>query len=323
MKTILVVGGAGYIGSHMVKLLTSKDYKVVVLDKADKQWDLGAEWIQGDFKDRSMLTTLFNSFQFDAVMHFGAYIEVGESVQDPEKYYYNNVVNTLNLLHVMMHHDVKNLIFSSTAAAFGNPQYTPIDEKHPIQPINPYGRSKVMVEAILEDYDKAYGLKSIALRYFNAAGADPEGELGECHDPESHLIPIILQVASGIREKIFVYGNDYDTADGTCVRDYIHVSDLCQAHLLALEKLLNDQQSARYNLGNGNGFSVQQVIDTARKVTGKNIPQENADKRAGDPAVLIADSKLAKQELKWQPQHTELESIIADAWQWEQKLRQA
>lgn len=321
MKTILLVGGAGYIGSHMVKLLTQKGYKVVVLDKADKQLGLNAEWIQGNFKDRSMLTTLFNSFAFDAVIHFGAYIEVGESVKEPEKYYYNNVVNTLNLLHVMIAHNVKSLIFSSTAALFGNPQYTPIDEKHPIQPINPYGRSKAMIEAILEDYDKAYGLKSTALRYFNAAGADPEGELGECHDPESHLIPIILQVASGKREKIFVYGNQYDTPDGTCVRDYIHVNDLCQAHLLALEKLLQDKQSARYNLGNGNGFSVQQVIDSARKVTGKNIEQENTNVRAGDPATLIADSTLAKKELNWQPQYSELEKIIAHAWQWEQKLK--
>ena len=320
MKKILVVGGAGYIGSHAVKLLLEHSYQVVVLDAAHKTLPLNAEWIQGNLDDRNLLTNLFNTYQFDAVMHFGAFIEVGESVINPEKYYQNNLVNTLNLLHVMLTHNVHHFIFSSTAASFGNPLYTPIDEKHPIQPINPYGKSKVMVESILEDYDRAYGLKSIALRYFNAAGADPAGQLGECHEPESHLIPIILQVASGKREKIFVYGNDYDTQDGTCIRDYIHVSDLCQAHLLALEKLLKDGKSARYNLGNGNGFSVQEVIDTARKVTGKSIPQENAARRAGDPAVLIADSQLAVRELGWQPQFNSLEKIIGDAWKWEIKI---
>lgn len=320
MKKILVVGGAGYIGSHAVKLLLEHNYQVVVLDSAKKTLPLAAEWIQGNINDKSFLITLFNSYQFDAVMHFGAYIEVGESVINPEKYYQNNLVNTLNLLHVMLTHHVHKFIFSSTAASFGNPSYTPIDEKHPIQPINPYGKSKVMIESILEDYDRAYGLKSIALRYFNAAGADPDGLLGECHEPETHLIPIVLQVANGQREKILVYGNDYDTPDGTCVRDYIHVTDLCQAHLLALEKLLRDGKSARYNLGNGNGFSVQEVIDTARKVTGKTIPQENAGRRAGDPAVLIADSQLALKELTWKPQFNTLEKIISDAWNWELKL---
>ncbi len=321
MKKILVVGGAGYIGSHAVKLLLEHNYQVVVLDSAKKTFPfLNAEWIQGNFGDKNLLTTLFNRYQFDAVMHFGAYIEVGESVINPEKYYQNNLVNTLNLLQVMLQYNILKFIFSSTAASFGNPKYTPIDEKHPIQPINPYGKSKVMVESILEDYDRAYGLKSIALRYFNAAAADPDGLLGECHEPESHLIPIILQVANGKREKIFVYGNDYDTKDGTCIRDYIHVTDLCQAHLLALEKLFKDGQSAQYNLGNGNGFSVQEVIDTARKITGKLIPQENASRRAGDPAVLIADSQLAIRELRWQPQFNSLEKIIGDAWDWELKL---
>lgn len=319
MKKILVVGGAGYIGSHMVKLLLAKQYSVVVLDMAEKQLPLNAEWIQGNLNDKAFLIKLFNSYAFDAVMHFGAYIEVGESVKNPEKYYDNNVTNTLNLLHVMLTHDIKKCIFSSTAALFGNPQYTPIDEKHPIQPINPYGKSKAMVESILEDYDKAYGLKSIALRYFNAAGADPDGALGECHEPESHLIPLILQTANGKREKIYVFGNDYKTADGTCVRDYIHVSDLCQAHLLSLEKLLNGAESARYNLGNGNGFSVQAVIDSARKVTGKTIIQENAERRAGDPAVLIADSQKAITELGWKPEFNTLEKIITDAWNWEKK----
>ena len=319
MKKILVVGGAGYIGSHMVKLLLTQGYEVIVLDMANKKLPLAGEWIVGNINDKELLLKLFNSYQFDAVMHFGAYIEVGESVKNPEKYYDNNVTNTLNLLHAMMTHNVKKLIFSSTAALFGNPEYTPIDEKHPIQPINPYGKSKAMVESILEDYDKAYQLKSIALRYFNAAGADPEGLLGECHEPESHLIPLILQAANGKRDKIYVFGNDYDTPDGTCVRDYIHVTDLCQAHLLSLEKLLAGGESARYNLGNGNGFSVQAVIDTARKVTEKNIVQENAERRAGDPATLIADSKAATAELNWKPQFNSLEKIITDAWHWEKK----
>lgn len=319
MKKILVVGGAGYIGSHAVKLLLEHNYQVVVLDFAKKTLPLKATWLQGNISDRDFLSNLFNSHQFDAVMHFGAYIEVGESVINPEKYYQNNLVNTLNLLHVMLTHNVHKFIFSSTAASFGNPAYTPIDEKHPIQPINPYGKSKVMVESILEDYDRAYGLKSIALRYFNAAGANPDGLLGECHEPESHLIPLVLQVAAGKREKIFVYGNDYDTKDGTCIRDYIHVTDLCQAHLLALEKLFNDNQSGRYNLGNGSGFSVQEVIDTARKITNRTIPQENAPRRAGDPAVLIADSQLAIRELGWKPEFNSLEKIISDAWNWECK----
>jgi len=251
---------------------------------------------------------------FDVVMHFASSIMVGESVEKPSMYYRNNVTNTQNLLDAMIKHGVKQFIFSSTAAIFGEPEYTPIDEKHPKAPINPYGRSKWMVEQILEDYDRAYGLKSICLRYFNAAGADPEGELGERHDPETHLIPLVLQAASGQRDAITVFGRDYDTEDGTCMRDYIHVADLCQAHWLAIESLQNHGESQRFNLGNGNGFSVQQVIDVCREVTGKDITVIEGERREGDPAVLVADSSRARSELGWQPQFADLDSIVAHAW---------
>jgi UDP-glucose 4-epimerase len=227
------------------------------------------------------------------------------------------VLNTVILLDAMIQHGIGNFIFSSTAAIFGEPEYTPIDEKHSMNPINPYGRTKLMVEHILQDYDSAYGLKSTCLRYFNAAGADPDGELGERHNPETHLIPLILQAASGRREDIKVFGNDYPTDDGTCVRDYIHINDLCEAHSLALKRMQQTGSSARYNLGNGKGFSVQQVIDTTRKVTGRDFKVTRAQRRPGDPAVLVADSELAQQELGWQPEHTELESIISTAWNWE------
>jgi UDP-glucose 4-epimerase len=238
-------------------------------------------------------------------------------VQHPDKYYRNNVTHTLSLLDAMRAHGVNNFIFSSTAATFGEPQYTPIDELHPQQPINPYGRTKLMVEQALADYDKAYGFKSVSLRYFNAAGADPEGQLGERHDPETHLIPLVLQAASGRRPSISVFGRDYDTPDGTCIRDYIHIQDLCSAHWLALQSLLGGADSQSYNLGNGNGFSVQEVIDTAEQVTGRKIPVVNGPRRDGDPARLVADSRLAREKLGWQPQYADLATIIEHAWKWE------
>lgn len=275
------------------------------------------EFVEGDLGDRATLDKLFSDSRYDAVMHFAAYIEVGESVLAPAKYYKNNFTNTQILLDAMIAHDIRYFIFSSTAAIFGEPNYTPIDEKHPQDPINPYGRSKLMVEQLLRDYDLAYGLKSTCLRYFNAAGADPEGELGERHDPETHLLPLILQAASGRRENIKVFGRNYDTIDGTCVRDYIHINDLCDAHLLALENLQRTDTSAAYNLGNGNGFSVQQVIDATRQVTDSDFKVVDADRRAGDPAVLIADSNLARQQLNWSPRHDDLNSIIQSAWNWE------
>lgn len=324
MKTVLVAGGAGYIGSHMVKMLLRAGHRVVVLDNLENGYRdavVGGDFVFGDLADRRLLDYLHSAYQFDGVMHFASYIQVGESMREPGMYYQNNIANTLNLLDAMVKHGVKTFIFSSTAAIFGEPQYTPLDEAHPKQPINPYGQSKWMIEQILQDYDRAHAMKSICLRYFNAAGADPEGELGERHDPETHLIPLILQAASGRREAITVFGEDYETPDGTCIRDYIHVDDLCQAHLLALEKLWAGANSNAYNLGNGNGFSVREVIDTARHVTGCEIPMKIGERRPGDPARLVADSVRAKTELGWQPRYADLETIVRHAWSWESQQR--
>jgi UDP-glucose 4-epimerase len=320
---LLVVGGAGYIGSHMVKHLLRRGCDVVTFDNLStghRDAVLGGEFVLGDLADRAALDALFSQYQFDAVFHFASFIQVGESVKEPAKYYANNVVNTLKLLDAMVAHGVGRFVFSSTAAVYGEPAYTPIDEAHPKQPINPYGKTKWMVEQILEDYDRAYGLRSIALRYFNAAGADPEGQLGERHDPETHLIPLVLQAASGRRPHISVFGRDYDTPDGTCIRDYIHVTDLADAHWLALDRLMQGAGSAAYNLGNGNGFSVQQVIDTAASVTGRPIPVVDAPRREGDPARLVAESAAARKGLGWQPARDDLATIIADAWRWECKV---
>jgi len=324
MKTILVVGGAGYIGSHMLKMLLAANYHVVTFDNLSGGYRdavLGGDFVLGDTRDPASLDHLFADYSFDGVMHFASFIQVGESVQNPGKYYQNNLAATLNLLDAMVAHDVKVCIFSSSAAIFGEPQYVPLDEAHPKQPINPYGSTKWMVEQILADYDHAYGLKSVCLRYFNAAGADPEGQLSERHVPETHLIPLVLQAASGRRESITVYGQDYDTPDGTCIRDYVHINDLCQAHLLALEQLLAGADSAAYNLGNGTGFSIKQVIDIAKEVTGEPIPVIMGERRGGDAARLVADSKLAQKRLGWQPQYGDLATLIAHAWQWEKKMK--
>ncbi len=280
---------------------------------------LFGDFVHGDLADKVLLANLLQAGRFDAVMHFASFIQVGESVQKPAMYYANNVINTLYLLDAMRTAGVQRFIFSSTAATFGEPQYTPINERHPQAPINPYGRSKLMIEQVLEDYDRAYGLKSVCLRYFNAAGADPEGKLGERHDPETHLIPLVLQAASGRRADIAVFGRDYDTPDGTCIRDYIHINDLCEAHWLALQSLMQGAGSQRYNLGNGAGFSVQEVIDAARRVTGRPIAVRDAPRREGDPARLVADATLARQQLAWAPQFSDLETIVAHAWAWEQK----
>lgn len=304
----------------MVKMLHRAGHQVAILDNLSTGYADAVRYgalVAGDMADVPLLNRLFTEHRFDAVMHFAAASIVGESTVDPAKYYRNNVANTLTLLDAMVKHGVLRFIFSSTAATFGTPKQVLIDEAHAQQPINPYGRSKLMVENILSDYDAAYNLKSITLRYFNAAGADPECELGERHDPETHLIPLVLQVASGRRDSINVFGTDYDTPDGTCLRDYIHVTDLCTAHLLALNRLTENGQSAAYNLGNGEGYSVQEVIDTAVAVTGKKIPVIKAARRAGDPDRLVADAKRAETELGWAPQYPDLKTIIRHAWEWE------
>ncbi len=317
---ILVVGGAGYIGSHMVKLLGERGCAVTTLDdlsSGHRDAVLTGDFVQGDMADAELLRSLFARRKYDAVMHFASFIEVGESVREPAKYYRNNVANTLALLAAMREAGVDRFIFSSTAAIFGTPQYVPIDERHPRAPINPYGRTKSMVEDILADYERAYGLRSVCLRYFNAAGADPEGQLGERHDPESHLIPLALQAASGRRAGLSVYGTDYDTPDGTCIRDYVHVSDLCEAHWLALESLRDGASSQAYNLGNGNGFSVLEVIETAKKVTGVDFAVKHEARRAGDPPRLVADSSAIKTKLGWSPRYADLDTIVAHAWAFE------
>ena len=318
---ILVVGGAGYIGSHMVKLLAQQGARVTTLDDLSgghRDAVLSGDFIRGNCGDPQLLQDLLTRTRFDAVMHFASFIQVGESVQKPEKYYQNNVTHTLTLLQAMLTHGIDRFIFSSTAATFGEPHYTPIDEAHPQAPINPYGRSKLFIEQVLSDMDRAHGLRSVCLRYFNAAGADPDGQLGERHDPETHLIPLVLQAASGRRPHIGVFGRDYDTPDGTCIRDYIHITDLCAAHALALRHLLAGGDSQNFNLGNGQGFSVQQVIDTARRVTGRDIPVVDGPRRPGDPARLVADARRARQVLGWQPAYPDIDTIIAHAWQWEQ-----
>jgi UDP-glucose 4-epimerase len=320
VKKILVVGGAGYIGSHMVKALLDAGHQVVTLDNLSTGFRdavLGGEFVEGDIADSALLDELLPSHGFDAVMHFAAHIQVGESVENPGKYYTNNVANTLNLLNAMVRHRVNHFIFSSTAAIFGEPQHLPVDEAHPKAPINPYGTSKWMVEQILADFDRAYGLRSVCLRYFNAAGAEPDGLLGWRYEGVTNLIPVVLKVAAGRRPNVTVFGRDYDTPDGTGVRDYIHVMDLCAAHLLALQRLWAGGGSDVFNLGNGHGFSVQQVIDAARKASGRDIAVEEGARRPGDPATLVADSTRAREILGWRPRYADLDTIVAHAWKWE------
>lgn len=322
-KRILVIGGCGYIGSHMVKCLLDAGFRVTVLDDLSAGYEdslLGGELVVGDCGDRALLDRLFAEHAFAGVIHFASLIQVGESVQKPAMYYRNNVAKTLVLLEAMVDHGVGPLIFSSTAAVFGEPEYTPIDEQHPRLPINPYGMSKHMVELMLADIERAHGLRAVALRYFNAAGADPEGRIGERHQPETHLIPLALQAVLGKRPPLKVFGRDYATPDGTCVRDYIHVDDLADAHLLALEYLWRGEPGTAFNLGNGAGFSVQQVLDTAAVVTGKSVPCEDAPRRDGDPAILVADATRARELLGWQPRHGDLRTIVEHAWQWEQAV---
>jgi len=317
--TVLVTGGAGYIGSHTVLYLREKGEDVVVLDSLQKGHEaavLNSHFYQGHLSDEDLLNNIFAKHDIDSVIHFAADSLVGESVDDPLKYYENNVIGTFHLIRSMVEHDVKKIVFSSTAATYGEPQSVPIEESDPTLPTNPYGETKLAIEKMLKWADQAYGLKSVCLRYFNAAGADPKGRIGEEHDPETHLIPIVLQAALGQRPFVSIFGDDYPTEDGTCIRDYIHVIDLAQAHHLALEQLQNNGDSAIYNLGNGTGFSVQQVIDTCRKVTGSAILTESAARRPGDPAVLIASSERAREELGWQPEFPDLEDMVSHAWNW-------
>ncbi|QIR38800.1 UDP-glucose 4-epimerase GalE [Tolypothrix sp. PCC 7910] len=323
--TILVTGGAGYIGSHTVLALKRAGYEVVILDNLVYghrdlvEQVLQVELVAGDTADRPLLDKLFQTHNITAVMHFSAYAYVGESVTDPAKYYRNNVLGTLVLLEAMLAASVKKFVFSSTCATYGVPEVVPIPENHPQNPINPYGATKLMVERILSDFDVAYGLKSVRFRYFNAAGADPTGLLGEDHNPETHLIPLVLLTALGKRESISIFGTDYPTPDGTCIRDYIHVSDLADAHVLGLEYLLKGSDSEVFNLGNGLGFSVKEVISAAENVTGLTIPVQECDRRPGDPPSLIGSSEKARKILGWQPQYPGIKDIVLHAWQWHQK----
>ncbi len=316
---VLVTGGAGYIGSHTVAELLEKKEDVIVVDnleKGHKEAVLGGKLITGDLRDKEFLKKLFSENDIESVIHFAAYIEVGESVSNPLKYYNNNVIATLNLLTAMSEAGVKRIVFSSTAATYGEPENVPILETDRTLPTNPYGETKLSVEKALKWSDPALGIKHVALRYFNACGAHKSGLIGEAHHPESHLIPLVIQAATGKRDDIKVFGNDYNTPDGTCIRDYVHVTDLAQAHLLALDKLRKDNTSGTYNLGNGKGFSVKEVIDIVRKVTGRPIKEVNSPRRPGDPAVLVASSEKIKKELGWTPCYEDLTAIVETAWNW-------
>ncbi len=324
-EAVLVTGGAGYIGSHTALSLQEQGYDVIVFDNlvyghrdlVEKA--LGIELVVGELNDYALLCDIFQSRKISAVIHFAAYAYVGESYEDPGKYYRNNVVGTLTLLEAMRDSGVDKIVFSSTCATYGIPEKMPIAESQIQRPINPYGATKLAVERMLKDFGPAHGLKSVAFRYFNAAGADPQGRLGEDHSPETHLIPLVLLTALGQRQSISIFGTDYPTQDGTCIRDYIHVTDLAAAHVLGLKFLLDGNDSDVFNLGNGNGFSVREVIETAKRVTKREIPVVESDRRPGDPPILVGSSDKAKAMLGWQPQYSDLTQIIEHAWQWHQK----
>jgi len=320
--SILVCGGAGYIGSHTVYELIKQGYQVVVIDNLQtghkEAVHSEAIFYQGDVRDAKFLDEVFSKEKIDAVIHFAANSLVGESMTDPYKYYENNVYGTLKLLEAMRNHNVKRIVFSSTAAVYGEPKNIPILETDPTEPTNAYGETKLAMEKMFKWFDKAHGIKYISLRYFNVAGADISGEIGEDHNPETHLIPLVLQVPLNKREYISIYGDDYDTPDGTCIRDYIHVTDLANAHILALERLLNGSDSDVFNLGNGQGFSVKEIIEAARKVTGHPIPAKVVARRPGDPARLVASNKKAIEVLGWKIQYPNIEDIIASAWKFHQ-----
>jgi len=322
MDSILVTGGAGYIGSHACKALAKAGYQPVVYDNLVYGHESAAKWgplEKGDTGDTDRVIDVIRKHHPIAVIHFAAYAYVGESVENPGKYYRNNVMGTLGLLEAIRQCGISHLVFSSTCATYGMPETTLLAESHPQRPINPYGHSKLMVEQILRDFDKAYGLKSLSLRYFNAAGADPDGDTGEDHDPETHLIPLVLDAAAGKRPNITIFGNDYDTPDGTCIRDYIHVADLADAHLLALDALKSGCGTDAINLGVGKGYSVKEVVDTARQITGKKIECEIGARRPGDPSRLVSAAGLASRVLNWQPRYPDLETIVETAWRWHQR----
>ncbi len=320
--TILITGGAGYIGSHAVKEASRFGFNPVTFDNLSMghRWAVrSGKFVKGDLADRSGLVRTFRRYKPKAVMHFASHINVGESVVDPQKYYRDNLTNAMNLFSVMLQEKVKYFILSSTCAVYGDPVKVPMPENHPKNPVNPYGDSKRMLEKILEWYDGAYGLKSTFLRYFNASGADASGELGEAHDPESHLIPLVLDAAAGRRKHITIFGRNYPTPDGTCIRDYIHVTDLASAHFLALKRMMRTNKSDFFNLGTGKGYSVREVIRWTEKLTGLKVPVLVGPRRAGDPPRLVAQSQKAKKVLKWKPQHSSLENILRTAWAWHQK----
>lgn len=320
-QSILVTGGAGYIGSHTVRMMADQGYQLVVLDNLvyghrKAICSKGVELIVGEMADDELVERIFKEHSVSAVIHFAAYAYVGESVTDPGKYYRNNAAAPLVLLEAMRRHGCDTFIFSSTCATYGNPEYVPMDEKHPQQPINPYGRSKLMLEQILDDYDHAYGIRSAKLRYFNACGCSTDGVIGEDHDPETHLIPRVLMALTGEIEKVMVFGTDYDTPDGTCIRDYIHVLDLADAHVRALEYLRGGAPSFACNLGTGEGVSVQQILDIVEKVTGKKVPVEYGPRREGDPPQLVAAPARAKEVLGWEASYMDVTASIETAWQW-------
>lgn len=323
MGKILITGGAGYVGSHVNKVLADRGYDTLILDNLVCGLRSLVKWgnfVLADLANKDQLRLIFEMYDIDAVMHFAAFANVGESVADPQKYYQNNVVNTINLIEIMFQFGVKTLIFSSTCATYGIPKEIPIPETHPQNPINPYGRSKLIIENILADYSHAYSLGYASLRYFNAAGADPLGNIGEWHEPGTHLIPLILDAAYGRRKEIKIFGTNYDTRDGTCIRDYIHVTDLAEAHVLALEYLIEGGQSDVFNLGNGDGFSVREVIACAREVTKQDIPVQEVMHRPGDPPVLVGGAKKARERLGWSPKHSDLDEIVRTAWKWHQQM---
>ncbi len=319
---VMIIGGAGYIGSHVNKLLNKLGHTTIILDNLSRGFKELVRWgkfVEGDFADSNLLDLIFSENKIDVVMHFSAFAYVGESLSHPSEYYINNVNKTIQLLGSMVKHNVNYFIFSSSCATFGKAEYLPIDEKHPQDPINPYGRTKLIIEHVLKDYEKAYDLHHCILRYFNAAGADPDTEIGEMHNPETHLIPLVFDAVIGKLPAISIFGNDYDTEDGTCIRDYLHVNDIARAHILSMEWLLKHNSSNFFNLGSETGYSVLDVIHEVEKITRKKVPYQIKPRRDGDPAALISSSNKAHITLNWHPEYDTLKNIIATAWEWYQK----